>query len=116
MYVAPYFLIAFAVNFGLLAFLGWASDEPVWAQDARLLGCAVYAASVALVFSFAGLRRVSQGSKTLVKNAIALAAEYQARELARDEGNAPPVVVLQPAYPRSGKASAPQHVKGELVI
>jgi hypothetical protein len=117
MYVAPYFVIAFAVNFGLLAFLGWASDESLWTQDARLLGCAAYAASVAFVFSLTGFQRVQQGITAPVKNAIALAAETQARELALDTGESAVAVpiAVQGVYPKASKASAPKPVKGELV-
>ncbi|MGC4063033.1 MAG: hypothetical protein QM749_20200 [Aquabacterium sp.] len=113
MYVAPYFLIAFFVNFGLLAALGMASDEPLWGLDTRLIGCAGYAALVALVFSMAGFRRVSQGSIAPVKRAVALAAEYQTREAA--DQVAEPMIPLQPVYPRASKAPAPKPIKGELV-
>jgi hypothetical protein len=120
MYVAPYFVIAFAVNFGLLAFLGWASNESLWSEDARLLGCAAYAASVAAIFSLTGLQRVKQSITasltTPVKNAIALAAETQARELAHEPARGPgePVVMPQSVYPPA-KAPARRPVKGELV-
>lgn len=118
MYFAPYFLIAFAVNFGLLSALGWASDEVLWAEDARLIGCAGYSALVALVFALVGLQRPPQVSsvlepataseaKPLVVEASSQAAEFQ-RETSEQ------LTAMQHPYPWPGQASS-SSVQGELV-
>lgn len=115
MYFAPYFLIAFAVNFGLLAALGWASNESLWAQDARLLGCMGYSALVALVFALTGLQRTVQTAPIIsvpVNEMTPQVVALPVRESLREERE--PLSAMQhPPLRPNQKSPAPE--KGELV-